>query len=59
MMNDPNGLAFALMFCAFGLLFLLLACIAELYAGREMRKRQRQRVALERYLGLVYPRDQP
>ena len=56
-MIDPDGLAFLLEWALIGAGALLLAWVAEIYQGREMRKRQRKRVALERYLGLVYPKD--
>ncbi len=58
-MNDPDGLAFLLWFATAGLVVIGLAWFGELYQGRSMRKRQRERVALERYLGLVNPKDQP
>jgi len=58
-MNDPDGLAFLLWFSCAGLVAIGLAWCGELYQGREMRKRARQRAALERYLGLVNPKEQP
>ena len=58
-MFDADDLAFLLWFCVAGLLAVGLAWLAENYAGREMRKRQRERAALERYVGLIWPRDQP